>query len=154
MSYFLSTPLFAEGKKISWSLVLNQIFVYSRVSHFSVTYVHTWRWARRAHIICDISITARESLFCSFAKLFLKISWSRLRGKKQHQKILFVTRVMIFWKSRFAGNYYRHPNLCIDYRWPQIGPFLNLLIVLLLVILIGVWILTFFFRIGPFFHGY
>ena len=41
--------------------------------------------------------------------LFLKISWSSVRGKKPHQKILFVTRDMIFWKSRFAGNYYRCP---------------------------------------------
>ena len=28
--------------------------------------------------------------------LFLKISWSRVRGKKPHQKILFVARDMIF----------------------------------------------------------
>ena len=51
------------------------------------------------------------------------ISRSRVRGKKPHQKILFLAKVMNFFKSGSQYNYYTRKNFKSQYLKTTLGTF-------------------------------
>ena len=63
------------------------------------------------HQIAHVTLGCEANCPWGVEGLVWKIPLSWERCWRPHQKMLFLTRVMIFWKSRFACNYTMHKNL-------------------------------------------